>query len=103
MSSGSNTKKSKLLNKWPQILGGASILLLSTLILLIIIGPRYPDLIDALGLNWLVNAQQGVFADCSKPENSKNAYCINKATVSDQSWKELSRSNSKPVPFSLSR
>ena len=86
-----------------KILGGFAILSLTLVILLIILGPRYPGVVEALGLDWLVNAQQGVYADCSRAENKNISYCRPKAQQGEKGWNELRRSNGKPVPFSLSR
>lgn len=87
----------------PQYIGTVVGIFLTALILLMIFGSRYPQLVDSLGLNWLVNAQQGVYADCSRPENANISYCRPKASQGSKTWDELSHSNSKPVPFSLSR
>ena len=104
MSGGGIKKQTSWFNSHlTQIVGGFVMVSLTLVILLIILGPSYPGVIESLGLDWFVNAQQGVYADCSKAENKNVPYCRPKAQQGEQGWNELRRSNGKPVPFSLSR
>ena len=54
-----------------------------------------------LGLQGIYNAESGVYADCSKPENKGISYCQPKMSSSERSWRDLVTGGRRAAPFTL--
>lgn len=63
-------------------------------------GGRFAKFMGFLGIN-MINAQTGVYADCTKKENINVPYCQPKEGRSEATWRALKRGG-KSIPFNLS-
>ena len=89
----------------------SGVLVSLTLVALVIIfgGQPLAPVREALGIAWITNDTEGVYADCSKRENRNNRFCSpTYSNVSHPPAPERDRSSSSPfvrpsdsLPFSL--
>jgi hypothetical protein len=77
------------------------ILAMSVFLILAVFGPNASRFVPVPGLKRIHHKEGGVYADCSRPENKNNPYCRPKQTPAEDRWRDLTRSNGKPMPFRL--
>jgi len=69
--------------------------------IMMVSGDRFEGFLSIFGLHSFYNTEQGVYADCSKAENQKNAYCQRQHGKADRNWDSISKSGGSSAPFSL--
>lgn len=82
--------------RWVSYIAGG---FLGIMIIFAVLG-QYFGFLGWLGLDWMVNRQGGIYADCSKAENIHNPYCAPKQSSADREWDKM-RGGGKSVPFTL--
>jgi hypothetical protein len=78
-------------------IGYACVAFLTVVLFMVLSGDTFQSFLSYLGLRGMYNAEKGVYADCSKPENSGVAYCAKRKPPTEQDWKRIRTSSDGPV------
>ena len=82
------------------VIGGVLVTVFSLLFFMLVSGDRFDHLLSYLGLKGIYNAEKGVYADCSKPENQSITYCQKLRERTEQNWESATRGGGGN-PFTL--
>ena len=83
--------------------GYSALSLAAILLFMIVAGDTFAPVLSIFGIKGIYNEERGVYADCSKPENSNNAFCSGRRSErAEKSWNSISRSGGPATQFSLS-
>ena len=89
-----NGEKVTIWQRLYRLLALIIIVVLSLLLILVLAGSHLEPVFEFLGLRRVISDKKGLYADCSKPENATNSFCIRDPEKKELEWRSISKGGS---------